>query len=63
MLVGFVDLVGFTELAGQMEPRQLATFLRDFEARAYDVVVDAGAQVVKLIGDEVMFVDSGHCHA
>ena len=56
--VGFVDLVGFTEIAGAMEVRELSTFLREFEARAYDVVVSAGAQVVKLIGDEVMFVSS-----
>lgn len=56
--VGFVDLVGFTEIAGQMPVRTLAAFLRDFEARAYDVVTAAGAQVVKLIGDEVMFVST-----
>ena len=41
-----------------MEPRELAGFLRDFEGRAYDVVTGEGARVVKLIGDEVMFVAS-----
>jgi len=56
--VGFVDLVGFTEIAGAMGSRELSTFLREFEARAYDAVVSAGAQVVKLIGDEVMFVST-----
>ncbi len=54
--VGFVDLVGFTAISAAMEPRELAAFLRDFEGRAYDVVTSAGARVVKLIGDEVMFV-------
>ncbi len=54
--VGFVDLVGFTAISAQMQPRQLATFLRDFEGSAYDVVTSEGARVVKLIGDEVMFV-------
>lgn len=56
--VGFVDLVGFTEIVGELEVRELASFLREFEARAYDVVTSAGAQVVKLIGDEVMFVST-----
>jgi class 3 adenylate cyclase len=56
--VGFVDLVGFTEISGAMSGRELAAFLRDFEGRAYDVVTAAGARVVKLIGDEVMFVAS-----
>jgi len=54
--IGFVDLVGFTEIAGRMHAPDLAVFLRDFEGRAHDVVTAAGARVVKLIGDEVMFV-------
>ena len=54
--IGFVDLVGFTELAATLEVRDLRTFLREFEARSFDTVSSAGAQVVKLIGDEVMFV-------
>ena len=54
--VGFVDLVGFTEISESMSTTELSTFLREFEGRAYDVVNEAGARVVKLIGDEVMFV-------
>lgn len=54
--VGFVDLVGFTEISGAMSTTELSNFLREFEGRAYDVVNEAGARVVKLIGDEVMFV-------
>lgn len=53
--IGFVDIVGFTSVSGEMGGPELATFLRDFEARAFDAVTDAGARVVKLIGDEVMF--------
>ncbi len=56
--VGFVDLVGFTEISGGMDSRELSAFLRDFEGRAYDVVTGEGARVVKLIGDEVMFAAS-----
>jgi class 3 adenylate cyclase len=54
--VGFVDLVGFTEVSGSMSPAELAEFLRSFEAGAHDVVVRSGGRVVKMIGDEVMFV-------
>jgi len=53
--VGFVDLVGFTAISGEMDAPTLSAFLRDFEGRAHDVVTAAGARVVKLIGDEVMF--------
>jgi class 3 adenylate cyclase len=53
--IGFVDLVGFTEVSRSMEPRTLAKFMRDFEGRAHDVVTAGDARIVKLIGDEVMF--------
>jgi class 3 adenylate cyclase len=53
--VGFVDLVGYTELSGSLSAPALAEFLRDFEGRAHDIVHGHGARVVKLIGDEVMF--------
>lgn len=54
--VGFVDLVGFTERSEQMSTAELASFVRDFEGTAHDIAVENGARVVKLIGDEVMFV-------
>ncbi len=56
--VGFVDLVGFTQISNGMEPRALAVFIREFERRAFDVVTAHGARVVKLIGDEVMFAST-----
>jgi adenylate cyclase len=34
----------------------LTSFIREFEGRAHDVMTRHGARVVKLIGDEVMFV-------
>jgi adenylate cyclase len=54
--VGFVDLVGFTAVSGHFDARHLGEFIRDFEGRAHDVVTAEGARVVKLIGDEIMFV-------
>jgi adenylate cyclase len=56
MAIGFVDLVGFTPLADQLSPAELGRLVGDFEARAYDAVAEHGGRVVKLIGDEVMFV-------
>lgn len=54
--VGFVDIVGFTPLTDQLDPDALGDFMADFEEQAYQVVGDRGGRVVKLIGDEVMFV-------
>lgn len=54
--IGFCDLVGYTALAQQISDNRLATTLRAFETTASDIITERGADVVKLIGDEVMFV-------
>jgi adenylate cyclase len=54
MTVGFVDLVGYTSLSAAMDSAELVEFIRDFEARSYDVASRGGGRVVKIIGDEVM---------
>jgi class 3 adenylate cyclase len=54
--VGFVDLVGFTPMSASLSAKELVEFMADFEARSHEVVAQADARVVKLIGDEVMFV-------
>ena len=54
--VGFVDLVGYTRLSGQLDARALGTLVERFEAFASDTVAARDGRVVKLIGDEVMFV-------
>jgi adenylate cyclase len=54
--VGFADLVGFTALSQQVSESALAEVVDRFEALAYDVVATEGGRVVKMIGDEVMFV-------
>ena len=59
LAVGFVDLVGFTTLSRRMEPRELAAVIERFEDTAHDVATRRGGRVVKLIGDEVMFVTPG----
>ncbi|MDP1819735.1 MAG: adenylate/guanylate cyclase domain-containing protein [Acidimicrobiales bacterium] len=55
-VVGFADLVGFTALAQQVTDEELAEVVDQFERLAYDVVVAGGGRVLKMIGDEVMFI-------
>lgn len=54
--VGFVDIVGYTHLSTTVAPDELARFIIDFEALASAVVAEHGGRLVKLIGDEIMFV-------
>jgi adenylate cyclase len=56
LAVGFVDLVGSTALARTLTTMQLGAALTEFEETAADCVVGHGGRVVKLIGDEIMFV-------
>ena len=56
LAVGFVDLVGFTSLAQELTPAGLSGLLDDFEDRSFDTVAEHGGQLVKHIGDEIMFV-------
>ncbi len=55
--VGFADLVGFTSQTQQLATSSLAEVVRRFESIAYDVIPFFGGRVVKMIGDEVMFVN------
>jgi adenylate cyclase len=54
--IGFVDLVGYTSAARALSPAALADEITRFESRVGDVVARHGGRVVKLIGDEAMFV-------
>lgn len=56
LVVGFADMVGFTAKTQQLEDHELAEVVGRFETVAYDVVASHGGRVVKMIGDEVMFL-------
>lgn len=56
LAVGFVDLVGFTVLSQQLSEKELAQMVGRFEALAYDTVTMLDGRVVKMIGDEAMYV-------
>jgi len=54
--VGFADLVGYTSNTRLLSPPDLADAISSFESHVGDAVSSRGGRVVKLIGDEAMFV-------
>jgi adenylate cyclase len=56
LAVGFADMVGFTTLSQQLSEEELAAVVARFEEVAHDTVTAGGGRVVKMIGDEAMFV-------
>jgi adenylate cyclase len=56
LAVGFADMVGFTLLSQHLEPEELAAVVRRFDELSHDIVTGLGGRVVKMIGDEAMFV-------
>jgi adenylate cyclase len=54
--VGFADLASFTRLSQRVTADELAHVVDDFERIAFDVVSGHGGRIIKLVGDEVMFV-------
>lgn len=53
--VGFVDIVGYTSRSRQMSTRALGDMVEWFERVVTDLVVERDGQVVKTIGDEVLY--------
>jgi adenylate cyclase len=56
LAVGFADMVGFTLLSQHLTQDELAAVVRRFEDISHDTVVGLSGRVVKMIGDEAMFV-------
>src|SRR5580704_15113958 len=54
--LGFVDLVGSTPWAAGLTLKAHAMALAGFESAAWDIASGHGGRVVKLIGDEAMFL-------
>jgi adenylate cyclase len=56
LAVGFADMVGFTLLSQHLGAAELAAVVRRFEEISHDIVTGLGGRLVKMIGDEAMFV-------
>ncbi len=56
LAVGFADMVGFTLLSQHLSDDELAAVVTRFEEISHDIVTASRGRVVKMIGDEVMFV-------
>jgi len=54
--VGFADLSGFSQISKKASAEEITEIVEIFETAAFDVVSAHTGRVVKLIGDEVMFV-------
>ncbi|MFT3901360.1 MAG: adenylate/guanylate cyclase domain-containing protein [Gordonia sp. (in: high G+C Gram-positive bacteria)] len=57
-VVGFADIVGFTSLSRRIDMLELERLLAAFEDRAHEVITGRGGQVVKTLGDAVLFVNN-----
>lgn len=56
LAIGFVDIVGYTSQSRKLDEHELVTWIEGFESAVTEAVLDRGGQVIKTIGDEVLFV-------
>jgi adenylate cyclase len=54
--IGFADLVGFTRISQSLDDAELAELVERFEVTTHETIATGGGRLVKMIGDEVMFV-------
>jgi adenylate cyclase len=55
-IVGFADIVGYTRTVRHSPMEHLADLLEAFEEDTFEAVVSNHGRVVKMVGDEVLFV-------
>ena len=55
LVVGFADMVSFTQLSRGMDEGDLAKMVESFEETAADLIASSGGRLVKTLGDEVLF--------
>lgn len=56
LAVCFIDIVGYTSRSKELDESELIDWVERFEAEVTGAVVQRGGQVIKTIGDEVLFV-------
>jgi adenylate cyclase len=62
-VIGFADLVRFSEMSLHLNDRELAEVVGHFDALVHDVVVRHEGRIVKMIGDAAMFSVIDPVHA
>jgi adenylate cyclase len=55
LVVGFADMVSFTQASRGMDEDDLARMVESFEETTSDVIASSGGRLVKTLGDEVLF--------
>lgn len=60
---GFADLVGFSALSSEMDTNRLGELVEIFESRCGDVVAAREGQMIKTLGDSVLFIHADPEHA
>ncbi|HEY7483439.1 MAG TPA: adenylate/guanylate cyclase domain-containing protein [Streptosporangiaceae bacterium] len=55
LVVGFADMVSFTQMSRGMDEDGLARVVEAFEETAADLIASIGGRLVKTLGDEVLF--------
>jgi adenylate cyclase len=55
LVVGFADMVSFTQMSRGMDEGDLARMVESFEETAADLIASSGGRLVKTLGDEVLF--------
>lgn len=63
LTVCFVDIVGYTARSRGLEGSELVSWVEQFEQETTLLVVDHGGQVIKTIGDEILFTVGGPASA
>ena len=59
LTVCFIDIVGYTAQSRGLEGSELVSWVEQFEQETTLLVVDHGGQVIKTIGDEILFTVGG----
>lgn len=54
--IGFADLVGFTNMSRTLSETDLLSLVEGFEDRSAEIIGDHGGRVIKMLGDEVLFM-------
>jgi adenylate cyclase len=55
-VVGFADMVGFTSLTRRATEAELERVVEGFESLAADIIAENHGRIVKMLGDEVLFL-------